>query len=120
MTNENTIDPNAETPLLVVPFAVERDFYEVIVILQDHNIARIRAYDPAEVPVSLVSPSFPGRRLKRMYVTYANSEEAARIEQLARLGRGAEALKLVTRGYRFLPDDLRATEKLGGSDMAGR
>jgi hypothetical protein len=98
-------DPSNDA-LVTIPFVVDSDHYSVIVILQNHNLTRIAAYDPAEVPMSAVSrsPIVDGRRLRDVIITYATDEEAHEVQRLARQGDFFEALRLVTRGYRFQPD----------------
>ena len=42
---------NDKTELMVIPFQCSKDEYSLLIVLQDHNIKRITAYDPADVPI---------------------------------------------------------------------
>jgi hypothetical protein len=75
-----------------------------MIILQDGNIERMRAYDPVEVPLSMLPSNYAGLRLKDVTVTYATDEDIKEMERLAQQGEIRDALRYLTRGFRFRPD----------------
>ncbi len=91
-----------DTPLLVIPFSVTNVGYSLMIVLQEGNIDRIREYDPAVVVMRELPPDMG--QLVDVVVTFATTEDAAFIEECGRTGRISEALKRLTRGYRFRPD----------------
>jgi len=84
----------------------------------------MKAYDPVEVPIKDLPPEYSGLTFKDVIVTFATDADVAHVEQLARAGQGREALRYLTRGFRYRPDrgdHDRPLEDLtpGGIDMGG-
>ena len=99
-----------------IPFPVGTLQFSVMLVLSDESIARIRERDPAELTMRDIiqagGPLLHGRTLKDVVVTYATAEEIETVVKMLAEGRGTEALRLLTRGYRFKPGDDDAMSKL--------
>lgn len=95
----------AADALAVIPFQVTQTEYSVFVVLRDHNLDRIRDYDPAEFPVAIThTPWVTNLRLKDVLIGYATPDDWREVERLSRYGEITDALRLLTRGYRYRPD----------------
>lgn len=95
-------DTPDEPKLYTIPFMVSATHFSLMIVLLQEGIDRIRAYDPAEVPLKEIPP-MPGT-LKDIIITYATPEEMQTVIQLTKAGKGFDALRLLTRGYRFRPE----------------
>jgi len=96
--------PDNDTQLRVIPWQVDATHYSVMIVLQDGNIDRMRAYDPVEIPLSMMGPTFAGLELRDVTVTYATDADLREVERLAQQGEIRDALRYLTRGFRFRPD----------------
>ncbi len=90
--------------MMCVPFAIDDKHYSVFVVLEDENLERMRAYDPAELVLSKVEGNFPGKRLKDIVIGYATAADVAEVLRLANDGKPREALKYLSRGWAFKPE----------------
>jgi hypothetical protein len=115
--------PN-DTPLMVIPFNFGEGWYSIMIVLQEGNVSRIRAHDPAVVQVADIMAHVPSTsmgHLRDVIVTYATAEDIAYVERCADEGRPSDGLKRLTRGYRYRPDlgDHDGPPELLGSDKQG-
>jgi len=78
---------------------------DVLVVMGEENMRRIREYDPAEISWHEFPPEYRNRMPGTIAITFATAEEMERIEKLAMEGRKGEAFELVTRGFRFRPEE---------------
>ena len=94
--------------LYTIPLQVSPLHYSLFVILTDENLERIKNYDPAEVVtkeiVKALGPPFDWLTLRDIVITYATADEVPVVDRLLTEKKVDEALKLLTRGYRFRPD----------------
>lgn len=90
--------------MLVIPFEVTPGKYSVAIILGDDHIARIRGYDPATVALADLPADWHDKELQDLVVAYATDAEQRTAVELCRQGKSADAIRLVTRGFRFRPD----------------
>lgn len=87
--------------MLLIP-VLNNGRVDLLVVLEDDNIERIKQYDPAEVkwsdlPYWAVRPGVIG-------IGYATADEVRRIHEFAEAGKPEEAIKLVSRGWKFRPE----------------
>jgi len=78
--------------------------YDLFIVLEDENLARMKEYDPAEIEPSNMGAPWNGLRLRRILLCYANPEDAKLLPGLIRDGRGKEVMDILTRGWRFRPE----------------
>lgn len=93
--------------MLTIPFKVSDLHYSIMVVFQDENLERIRAYDPAEISVPQIEQEMTlshNLRLKDVIVTYANPADMEHLEELWRQDKGHEALRFLCRGWKYRPD----------------
>lgn len=81
---------------------------DLLVILEDENLERIKQHDNAEVNLQQLQ-MLNGIHLQKskprfVWIAYANPAEVARLHELRSQGRIEEALKLLTGGFKFRPD----------------
>lgn len=96
--------PENDTQLRVIPWQVDATHYSLMIVLQDGNIERLREHDPVEVPLTMLGPKFAGLQLRDVTVTYATDEDIREVERLGQQGDIRDALRYLTRGFRFRPD----------------
>jgi hypothetical protein len=91
--------------MLVIPFTISATEYSIFVILQEDNLDRMKAYDPAEVVVTKIAASSEiakARLLHDVVIGYATDAEVK-----ALISPGADIgvlLKNLSRGFRFRPE----------------
>lgn len=96
--------------MMTIPLQVNSGEYDLVIILEDENIERLKGYDPGEVDISKLGP-FSNLRVRRIQIAYANPEEVKLIGLCNTRGQLAETLNNLSRGWKFRPE-------LGDSDMA--
>jgi hypothetical protein len=89
--------------MIIIPFSTHPTEYEIFVVLLDENVSRIKAYDPAEVK-AIITPEFKHKKLKTVYIGYCKNEEVRHLLTLAQSGKVVEALKYLTRGFEYKPE----------------
>lgn len=87
--------------MLMIP-VLNKGRVDLLIVLEDDNIERIKQYDPAEVKWSQIP--WPDVRPRTIGIGYATAEEIKKIHKLAEEGKPQEAIKLVTRGFKFRPE----------------
>jgi len=85
--------------LLPVPW---KGKVKLLVILEEENIERIKEHDCAEVIWSQLGPNPPYP--ESITIGYASAEELKKIQRWAQEGNIAEAIKLVTGGFKYRPE----------------
>lgn len=90
--------------MMVLPFQVSSTEYSLFVILQDENLDRMRVYDPAEITISKLSSTVSGLDLKDVIIGYATRPEAQEVVRLCVEGKIKEALRMLSRGWRYRPE----------------
>jgi hypothetical protein len=90
--------------MFAIPMKVSATHYDLFLCLEDENIERIKAYDPAEVLTSLMGEPWNGMLVRGFIVTYAAPGELAEVTRLCNEGRAEAALRLLSRGWKYRPD----------------
>ena len=90
--------------MIAIPFMVSEESYNVFLVLEEANVARIRAYDPAQFDMSKLPEEWRARKLGLVLIGYATNEELAQLHlMIAREGLGA-ALQFLSRGFQYRPE----------------
>ena len=107
--------------MMVVPFQVSAAAYSIFVVLEDENIERIKAYDPAEVTTSKMA-GFADLHLDTVIVGYASGAEIAELTAITDPRELPAFLRKLSRGFRFRPDrgDYDFKEITDGPQTTGR
>lgn len=90
--------------MFILPLQVNDTQYSLYVVLEDENIERIKAYDPAEVRTGSMPELWRSLQLKDMVILYANPKEAKECLVMCQSGQPMEALRKLARGFRYRPD----------------
>jgi len=107
-----------------IPAIVSEHDYDLFVILQDDNIARIKTYDPAEILTASFPQSHQARKIRNVVIMYATEKEVAKVIAMCEAGDLNNALKYLSRGWVFRPecgdnnDPYRHACELEGKDHA--
>jgi hypothetical protein len=89
--------------MMVLPFQLNSAEYSMFVILEDDNIERIKAYDPAEVNVPKMG-DWTRLKLRDVIITYATPQEVAEFTKLCTQDKALEAMRLLSRGFKYKPE----------------
>lgn len=90
--------------ILLTAAVTKSNQINLVIVLGDDNLERIKQYDPVEVIWHELPWRVSSRFPHTIAVAYATREELELIERLAKDGKQEEALQLVTRGWRFRPE----------------
>lgn len=79
---------------------------DVVLILAEENIERIRKYDPAEIQWQQMPHDIAMRRPQVISVAFATQAELDEIERMSQTDPDwkEKALKMIARGFEFRPD----------------
>lgn len=90
--------------MFALPLQVSETDYALYVFLEDENLERMRKHDPAVVATAHLGPSFNHRlHLREVVVGYSTADDLARVMELCKAGKPLDALRHMTRGFRFRP-----------------
>lgn len=89
--------------MMVIPFRVSETQYSLYVILGKENLQRIAQYDPAEVTLDKLGEPFAKLTLKDVVIGYATDDEQQQVVGLCASGQVRQALRMISRGFRFRP-----------------
>jgi hypothetical protein len=87
-----------------MPVQMDKTYYCIFVLLEDDNLARIREFDPAEVNVTQVGAPWSELKLRDVVIAYLAPFDKEEFMRLCSMKTPREALRLVTRGFRFRPE----------------
>lgn len=90
--------------MFALPIQVSESEYAVYVFLENENLERMREYDPAVVTAQALGESFARLRFKEVIIGYATQEDLAKVIGMCGDGKPREALRYMTRGFRYRPD----------------
>ena len=90
--------------MMILPVQLTPDSYSLFVLLEDDNIERIKEYDPAEINIYKLTKPWSELKLLDVVVTYLAPADKDEFLRLCTMSNRREALKLVTRGFRYRPD----------------
>lgn len=89
--------------ILTIPLLMDgEDSYTLCIILQQGNIDRIKAYDPAEIDVEDFPREIRRLDIKNIQIMYATKEEMD--EFIAHPDQTYPLLKKLARGWQYRPD----------------
>lgn len=79
---------------------------DLVMVLSDENIERMKRYDPAQMPWATLPLEFSTRRPHTIGVAYATAAELVEIERMSLSDPDwkEKALMMLSRGFEFRPD----------------
>ena len=90
--------------MLLLPIPLPNGKVNLIIVLEDANLERIKQHDCAEVNWSDLG-DHAVRTPVKIGVGYVNPEECARLYKMAKKGDVAGCLRLVTGGFKHRPEE---------------
>lgn len=93
----------------IIPFMVDEGHFNIFVVLEDENLRRMKAYDPAQFALDKLPGEWRSRKLNVVIIGYATPADLAHVKHLADAGVPDAVLVFLSRGFAFRPD-------LGDSD----
>lgn len=98
----------SESNLYTIPFRVSFTQFSVVVVLTEGNLTRMRVYDPAEVDIQAIragsGPPYTELELADVIICFGTEADITEMTRLITAGQWMEALRYITRGYRFRPE----------------
>jgi hypothetical protein len=79
---------------------------DVVLVLADDNIERMKRYDPAQVPWAELPKEISMRQPHSIGIAYATADELKQIEQMSVSDPDwkEKALAMLSRGFEYRPD----------------
>jgi hypothetical protein len=90
--------------LLLLTQVLRNGTVNLLIVMSEENIERIKQYDQAEVHWGQLPPEYSMRKPRTIGVGYATEAEMVQIEKLVMKGKKDEAFALVTRGFKYRPE----------------
>lgn len=79
---------------------------DMLVVMGEENIERIKQYDPVEIMWGTLPPEYSMRMPATIAVTFATAEEMKQVEQMSVSDPAwkERAFAMLTRGFQFRPE----------------
>jgi len=90
--------------MLVIPIQSSQNEFDIFVVLEDLNIERIKAYDPAELRVGALPPIWQRLKVKTITLLYATKEEVEDLKATNDEKALTSVLSHLSRGFQYRPD----------------
>lgn len=90
--------------MFCLPIQTSPTEWALYVFLQDENLERMHEYDPAVVTMAHLGDAFKKLELREVVVGWASAQDFDRVMELCQAGRPKDALRHLTRGFRYRPD----------------
>lgn len=90
--------------MMAIPLKVNEAEMDLFVILQPENIERLIKYDPAEL-VKHKMGQYAELSIRNIVITFANDSDVATVMPMLQNGDVTSALKHLTRGWVFRPQE---------------
>lgn len=87
----------------IIPFQTGPASYNIFVVLEDANLARLREYDPAQLGIDKLPAKWASLRLDTVIIGYGDAKDCAQAAFLLHGGEVVKALKFLSRGFVFDP-----------------
>jgi hypothetical protein len=88
--------------MLCLPVVVSEKAYDLFVILEEENLTRMKAYDPAEVITGNLPAEYSvHRKVRNLILMYATAKDLRIVMELCKEERPREALRYLSHGYRW-------------------
>src|SRR5215813_13852031 len=92
-----------EDVMQLIPFNVSEDMYHIFVALEDKNLERMKAYDPAQFSPLKLPAEWQDKTLGMVIIGYATAKDLAQVRSLIDQGASVAALEFLSRGFAFKP-----------------
>lgn len=92
--------------MTVIPFRHNADEYSIFCALDSEGVARIKAYDPAQLEISKLGDPWQGLRLRGVLVGYVTTADIEHIRKMLATDANnvEDILKYLSRGFAFRPE----------------
>lgn len=90
--------------MMALPMEIAPGVYSIFLILEAENIERMKMNDPAEFNMYKLPPPWSEMTLRDIVILTPSAEDLAVAMKLFDEDKGAEAMKFLSRGYRFRPE----------------
>jgi hypothetical protein len=91
--------------MISIPYQITKTAYGIFLALEEENVERIRAYDPAQLQVSKLREPFKSMKLVAVTVGFINAEDKAEAVRLMRNSSTVvPLLEYLSRGFQYRPE----------------
>jgi len=87
--------------MIAIPLQISATHYNLYIIMEQDNLDRIRAYDPAVIETSKFPPDWKHLLVNEVVLMFATAEE---IKASASTRNVPEMLNNLSRGFKYRPD----------------
>lgn len=88
----------------LIPITISVLEYDIWAVLDDGNMDRLRAYDPAEVVLDKLPEPWRSMRLRSIQICYAKPSDMAEVARRLEAKDVRGALKFLSRGWTYRPE----------------
>jgi len=90
--------------MILIPFQINENEYNIFCALQIDNLERIQKYDPAQIQPHKLGKEWDALKLNTVLIGFANNRDLQRVQAWVAAGQPDEALKYLSRGFEFKPE----------------
>lgn len=91
--------------MICIPFSINQGRFNVLIVLEQDGIDRIKEHDPAEVNLRAMPEPYRSMTLDEVHITFGTADDIRFIMSQEPGGTGLkEVLKRMTRGWKYRPE----------------
>lgn len=87
----------------IIPFQVSNFQFNVMVVIEDENLERMKAYDPAQLAIDKLGFPWSTLTVKTVLIVHATPADLKHIDELARTGQAVRAVEYMSKGFTYDP-----------------
>lgn len=91
--------------LLLPMLAPEPGYMNVVVVLDEEGLMRVRQHDPGELDLRKLPAEWQGLKIKTVSIAYEDRLGQQKVLELMRAGKLREAMQHLFRGFKVQPGD---------------
>ena len=89
--------------MLVLPVQTAEMEYQLFIVMGAANISRMIKYDPVDLSLIRLGEPWQHLKLAQLHLLYATELEESEVLAMCKQGQLVNALRLLSRGYKFDP-----------------
>ncbi len=102
--------------MFLIPIAKSTQQNVLLVVLEEENLTRLRAYDPGEVNLTKLPAPWCDKRFDQIQICYIAEADRAQLFALLQSGNVGEAVRMLVRGWTYRPEEGDHDQPYSGKD----
>jgi|SRR5215471_735312 len=90
--------------MIVIPIPLSPSRYNVFIALEEKNLERMKAHDPAQFEPAKMGLPFSAMELNTILIGYATQDDIEEARKMVAEGKGHEIPRRMSRGFQFRPE----------------